>query len=274
VKPVLVHRSVQYASLTALAIFILFPVYYMVITSFKSTSEVFQNPGLWIRHPTFINYGAVVRNGVLHGLINSLIVAVSATIVALIVSVLAGYSLASLKYRFRGALRGLLLFSYLIPTTILFIPMTVIMAGTGLINTLPGLIIVYLSFTTPLGTWLLMGFFESLPPDLEEQARVDGATRLGALYHILLPLTRPGVMAVGIIVFTAAWNEFLYALVLNISPNVFTLPLAINGLITGDVYRWGEIMAGSVIASLPVVIMYYISQRMVVEGLTSVAVKG
>lgn len=274
VKPVLVHRSVQYASLTALGIFILFPVYYMVITSFKSTSEVFQNPGLWIHHPTLINYAAVVKNGVIHGLINSLIVAVGATILSLAVSILAGYSLARLKYRLQGAIKGLLIFAYLIPTTILFIPMTVIMADIGLIDTLPGLIVVYLSFTTPLGTWLLMGFFQSLPPELEEQAQVDGATRLEALYHILLPLTRPGMMAVGVIVFTAAWNEFLYALVLNITPNVYTLPLAISGLISGDVYRWGEIMAGSVIASLPVVIMYYVSQRLVVEGLTSVAVKG
>lgn len=271
---ILVHRSVRYASLTALGIFILFPVYYMIVMSFKSQSEVFQNPGLWIQHPTLGNYAAVAKNGVLHGLLNSLIVACGSTIVSLAVSVLAGYSLARLRYRLRGAVKGLLIFSYLIPTTILFVPITVIMASIGLIDTLPGLIIVYLSFTTPLGTWLLMSFFQSLPPEIEEQARVDGATRIEALYHVLLPLTRPGLIAVGVIVFTAAWNEFLYALVLNITPSLFTLPLAISGLITGDVYRWGEIMAGSVIASLPVVVMYYVSQRLVVEGLTSVAVKG
>lgn len=274
VKPVMVHRSFQYAALVALAIFILFPVYYMLVTSFKTQGELFQNPGFWIHHPTLVNYGAIMSNGVLRGLLNSVIVAIGSTIVALAVSVLGGYSLASLRYRLRGAVRYLLIFAYLIPSTILFIPMTVLMADVGLIDTLPGLIICYLSFTTPLGTWLLMGFFQSLPPDLEEQARVDGATRVGALWHILLPLTRPGLMAVAVIIFTAAWNEYLYALVLNISPPVYTLPLAISGLISGDVYRWGEIMAGSVIASLPVVIMYYLSQRFVIEGLTSVAVKG
>lgn len=270
----MVQRSFKYAALAALAIFILFPVYYMLVTSFKTQNEILQNPGFWILHPTLVNYGAIVSNGVLHGVLNSAIVAVSSTIVALAVSVLGGYSLASLRYRLRGAVRYLLIFAYLIPSTILFIPMTVLMADVGLIDTLPGLIICYLSFTTPLGTWLLMGFFQSLPPELEEQARVDGATRVGALWHILLPLTRPGMMAVGVIIFTAAWNEYLYALVLNISPAVYTLPLAISGLISGDVYRWGEIMAGSVIASLPVVSMYYLSQRFVIEGLTSVAVKG
>lgn len=274
VKPVMVHRSLQYAALVALAIFILAPVYYMLITSFKTQGEIFQNPGFWIHHPTLANFGAIASNGVLRGLLNSVLVAVSSTIVALTVSVLGGYSLASLRYRLRGAVRYLLIFSYLIPSTILFIPMTVLMADVGLIDTLPGLAICYLSFTTPLGTWLLMGFFQSLPPDLEEQARVDGATRVRALWHIVLPLTRPGLMAVAVIIFTAAWNEYLYALVLNITPNVFTLPLAISGLISGDVYRWGEIMAGSVVASLPVVIMYYLSQRFVIEGLTSVAVKG
>ncbi|MFZ0216654.1 MAG: carbohydrate ABC transporter permease [Candidatus Dormiibacterota bacterium] len=273
-KPMMVQRSFKYAALAALAIFILFPVYYMLVTSFKTQNEILQNPGFWILHPTLVNYGAIVSNGVLHGVLNSAIVAVSSTIVALAVSVLGGYSLASLRYRLRGAVRYLLIFAYLIPSTILFIPMTVLMADVGLIDTLPGLIICYLSFTTPLGTWLLMGFFQSLPPELEEQARVDGATRVGALWHILLPLTRPGMMAVGVIIFTAAWNEYLYALVLNISPAVYTLPLAISGLISGDVYRWGEIMAGSVIASLPVVSMYYLSQRFVIEGLTSVAVKG
>lgn len=273
-KRAMVHRSFQYAALAALAIFILFPVYYMVITSFKTTNEAIQDPGFWIHHPTLVNYGAIVSNGVLRGLLNSAIVATGSTIVALAVSVVGGYSLASLRYRFRGAVRYLLIFAYLIPSTILFIPMTVLMAGVGLIDTLPGLIICYLSFTTPLGTWLLMGFFQSLPPELEEQARVDGATRVGALWHILLPLTRPGMMAVAVIIFTAAWNEYLYALVLNISPPVYTLPLAISALISGDVYRWGEIMAGSVIATLPVVFMYYLSQRFVIEGLTSVAVKG
>jgi multiple sugar transport system permease protein len=273
-KPAMVHRSFQYAALVALAIFILFPVYYMLIISFKTQNEIVQSPGFWVHDPTLVNYGAIVSNGVLRGLSNSVIVATSCTIVALVVSVLGGYSLASLRYRLRGAVRSLLIFAYLIPSTILFIPMTVLMADAGLIDTLPGLIICYLSFTTPLGTWLLMGFFQSLPPELEEQARVDGATRVGALWHILLPLTRPGMMAVAVIMFTAAWNEYLYALVLNISPPVYTLPLAISGLISGDVYRWGEIMAASVIASLPVVFMYYLSQRFVIEGLTSVAVKG
>ncbi len=141
-------------------------------------------------------------------------------------------------------------------------------------NTLHGLIFVYLTFAAPLSTWLLMGFFRSIPVDLEEQAMVDGATRFQAMTRVLLPLSAPGLIAVSVFTFTGAWNELLLALIFITTPSRQTVPVALQYLITGDVFRWGLIMAGAVVAALPVMILYYLAQRFVVQGLAAGAVKG
>lgn len=267
-------RAVRTAALLALALFILLPVYYMVITSLKSQNEVFTRASLLVHEPTLGNYGAIFSNGIARGLVNSLLVAGVSTAVALVLSIGGAYTIARIKLRLNGTFRGVLLASYLVPSTILFIPFTVLMGRAGLIDSSIGLIVVYLSITTPMGTWLLISFFEALPAELEEAALMDGAGRLRALWQILVPVIAPGIASVGIIMFTTVWNEYLYALVLTLSPDTYTFPITINQLISGDVYQWGEIMAGSLIGSLPIVILYYISQRMVVEGMAGSAVKG
>ena len=196
-----------------------------------------------------------------------------ATLVSVFISCLAAYSLVRLKYRARDWAGRLILFSYLTPSSLLFIPLAVIIARLQLGNTLHGLIFVYLTFSAPLSTWLLMGFFRSIPIDLEEQAMVDGATRLGSLFRILLPLVAPGLVAVSVFTFTGAWNELLLALIFTTSPSNWTVPVAVQYLITGDVFRWGLIMAASVSAAVPVMVLYYLAQRFVVQGLAAGAVK-
>ncbi len=267
-------NMVRKAALLALALFVLLPVYYMVITSLKSQNEVFNHASLLVHEPTLGNYGAIFSNGVARGLANSLLVAGVSTVIALVLSIGGAYTIARIKLRLNGSFRGVLLASYLVPSTILFIPFTVLMGRMSLIDTSLGLIVVYLGITTPMGTWLLISFFEGLPPELEEAALIDGASRLRALWQILVPVIAPGIASVGIIMFTTVWNEYLYALVLTMSPSTYTFPITINQLISGDVYQWGQIMAGSLVGSLPIVILYYISQRMVVEGLAGSAVKG
>jgi multiple sugar transport system permease protein len=271
------RKAFYYTSLVTLALVILFPIYYMLLISLKTPKDIYRTPSLLPENITFDNYSQLFTNTNLYflsGLRNSLIVALAATAISVFISCLAAYSLVRLKYRYRDWIGRLILFSYLTPASLLFIPLSVIIARLQLGNTLHGLIFVYLTFATPLSTWLLMGYFRSIPVDLEEQGMVDGLTRLQSLFHIVLPLTAPGLVAVCVLTFTGAWNELLLALILTTSPDIRTIPVALQYLITGDTFRWGPIMAGSVVSALPVMILYYLSQRFVVQGLAAGSVKG
>ncbi|MGH2459113.1 MAG: carbohydrate ABC transporter permease [Chloroflexota bacterium] len=264
-----------YACLLVMAIVILFPVYWMVAISFKNAGAIYREPTLLPSSLTFANYVTLFVDK--HFLIyvgNSLIVACSATVISVFISALAAYSLVRLKYRFRDWIGRLILFSYLTPSALLFIPLAVIMARLHLGNTREGLTLVYLTFATPLSTWMLMGFFRGIPLDLEEQALVDGTTMLGALLRIVLPLSAPGLVAVAVFTFSGAWSELLLALVLMTSPDKQTVPVALQEFIVGDVFLWGPIMAGSVISAIPVMILYFAGQRFLVQGLAAGAVKG
>ncbi|ODU55921.1 MAG: ABC transporter permease, partial [Acetobacteraceae bacterium SCN 69-10] len=205
---------------------------------------------------------------------NSLIVATTVTVISVLISSFAAYSMVRFRYRFRGLIGRLILFAYLTPTSLLFIPLSIVMAQLRLGNSLFGLILVYLTFSLPLSTWLLQGYFRSVPRELEEQGMVDGLTRFGALLRIVLPLSAPGLAAVAIFTFTGAWNELLLALVLITSDSQRTAPLALNYLITSDVLPWGPLMAGAVLSSVPLMILYFVAQRFMVAGMTAGSVKG
>ncbi len=269
------QKIVYYTLLTLLAVFILFPIYYMLIVSLKLPRDIYRSPSLLPINATIQNYVELfTKLNFLNNIRNSLVVAGSATLISVFISCLAAYSLVRLRYRFRDWVGRLILFTYLTPGALLFIPLAVIIARLQLGNKLEGLIFVYLTFSAPLSTWLMMGYFRSIPADLEEQAMVDGSTRLGALFRIVLPLATPGLIAVSVFTFTGAWNELLYALIFITSPAKQTVPVAVSYLITGDVFRWGLIMAGSVSAAVPVMVLYYLGQRFVVQGLAAGAVKG
>ena len=269
------QKILYYSLLALLGLVILFPIYYMVIISLKLPRDIYRKPSLLPIGATTQNYiELLTKQGFLQNLGNSLLVAGLATAIAVSISCLAAYSLVRLKYRGRDWIGRLILFSYLTPASLLFIPLSIIIAQLKLGNSLQGLIFVYLAFSTPLSTWLLMGFFRSIPLDLEEQAMVDGANRMQALTKIVLPLSVPGLIAVSVFTFTGAWNELLLALIFITSPDKRTVPVAIQYLITGDVFRWGLIMAASVIAAVPVMVLYYLAQRFVVQGLSAGAVKG
>lgn len=274
-KATLRQKIVQYTLLVLLAIVILFPIYFMVIISLKLPAAIYRRPSLLPLNPTLRNYSdLLVKGDFLVNIRNSIIVAGAATMFSVTISCMAAYSLVRLKYRFRTAIGRLILLAYLTPSALLFIPLSVIVAQFRIGNTLHGLIFVYLTFAAPLSTWLLMGFFRSIPVDLEEQAMVDGATRVQAMLKIVLPLSVPGLISVSVFTFTGAWNELLLALIFITSPSLQTVPVALQYLITGDVFRWGLIMAGAVAAAVPVMVLYYLAQRFVVQGLAAGAVKG
>src|SRR5262249_33945236 len=256
-------------------ILVLFPIYWMISTSLKLPVEILRKPTLWPHNLTFNNYLDLLdKKGFLIPIRNSLIVAFTVTIVCVLISSFAAYSMVRFRYRFRGVIGRLILFAYLTPTSLLFIPLSIVMAQLHLGNSLFGLILVYLTFSLPLSTWLLQGYFRSVPRELEEQGQIDGLTRFGALIRIVLPLSAPGIAAVSIFTFTGAWAELLLALVLITSESQRTAPLALNYLITSDTLPWGPLMAGAVLSSVPLMILYFIAQHFMVQGLTAGSVKG
>jgi multiple sugar transport system permease protein len=195
------------------------------------------------------------------------------TLITVIVSSLAAYSIVRYRYPGREWISRIILFKYLLPSAMLFVPLYVIVTALGLGNTQQGLILTYLTFTIPFCTWMLMGYFRGMPIELEEQAMVDGCTKIGAMLRILLPLSAPGLVASAIFSFTLAWNEFLLALVITMDQSTMTVPIKLSMMVVGDQYIWGQLMAGAVLASIPVGILYFIGQRFVVQGLAAGAVK-
>ena len=273
---VTLEKTLAYAVLGGLALVVLFPFYWMTITSFKTEEQMRSIVSMfWPRPFAVENYQQLLAKtefAAWYG--NSITVAVSSTLLATAVGTIGAYALARLKFLGRGFMASATLITYLVPPSILFIPLYKQMQALGMANSLAGLIAAYPSFTVPFVTWLLMGYFESIPEELEEAAMIDGATRFGAFYRIVLPLSAPGVLAAGLYAFTQAWNEFLYALVFITDGKLRTLPVGLASFITGDVYGWGYLMSGAVLTTLPVIAAYIYLQKYMVEGLTAGGVKG
>jgi multiple sugar transport system permease protein len=270
------HAGLSYGVLVGLAIVVLFPFYWMTVTSFKNEEQMRSLVSMfWPRPLVGENYEQLLaKTDFVKWYGNSATVAISSTLLATAVGTIGAYALARLRFLGRGFLASATLITYLVPPSILFIPLYAQMRNLGLANSLGGLIAAYPSFTVPFVTWLLMGYFESIPEELEEAAMIDGATRFGAFYRVVLPLSAPGVLAAGLYAFTQAWNEFLYALVFITDGKLRTLPVGLASFITGDVYGWGYLMAGAVLTTLPVIAAYIYLQKYMVEGLTAGSVKG
>jgi multiple sugar transport system permease protein len=271
-----VQTGLSYTVLLVLAVVVLFPFFWMTITSFKNEEQMRSLVSMfWPRPLVGENYQQLLsKTDFVSWYGNSATVAISSTLLATAVGTIGAYALARLKFLGRGFMASATLITYLVPPSILFIPLYAQMRNLGLANSLAGLIAAYPSFTVPFVTWLLMGYFESIPEELEEAAMIDGATRFGAFYRVVLPLSAPGVLAAGLYAFTQAWNEFLYALVFITDGRLRTLPVGLASFITGDVYGWGYLMAGAVLTTLPVIAAYIYLQKYMVEGLTAGSVKG
>jgi multiple sugar transport system permease protein len=265
-----------YGVLCFLLVLVLFPFYWMTVTSFKTEDQMRSLVSMFWPSPFALeNYVQLVtKTDFLSWFGNSAIVAISSTLVATAIGTLGAYALARLKFLGRAFMSSTVLITYLVPPSILFIPLYAQIRTFGLSDSLAGLIAAYPSFTVPFVTWLLMGYFESIPIELEEAAMIDGSTRFGAFRRIILPLSAPGVLAAALYAFTQAWNEFLYALVFITNVKLRTLPVGLSSFITGDVYGWGYLMAGAVLTTLPVIAVYIYLQKYMVEGLTAGSVKG
>jgi multiple sugar transport system permease protein len=270
------QTTIAYVVLGLLLLLVLFPFYWMTITSFKTEDQMRSLVSMFWPAPFVVeNYTQLLTKtdfGIWYR--NSALVAISSTLVATAIGTIGAYALARLRFLGRAFLSSATLITYLVPPSILFIPLYAQIRTMGLADSLAGLVAAYPSFTVPFVTWLLMGYFGSIPEELEEAAMIDGATRFGAFRRIILPLAAPGVLAAGLFAFTQAWNEFLYALVFISDVKQRTLPVGLSTFITGDVYGWGYLMAGAVLTTLPVILVYTYLQRYMVEGLTAGSVKG
>jgi multiple sugar transport system permease protein len=263
---------VTYIPVLVFLFVLLFPFYWMGMTAFKPDAELLSkaaNP-FWIHSPTLAHFEKLLfHTAYPDWMWNTIIVSVVSTFVSLISSVLAAYAIERL--RFKGSrLTGMGIFlAYLVPPSILFIPLAAIVFKLGLFDTRWALILTYPTFLIPFCTWLLMGYFRSIPYELEECALIDGATRWQILVKIILPLAVPGLISAGIFAFTLSWNEFIYALTFVSSSEVKTVPVGvITELVEGDVYHWGALMAGALLGSLPVAVLYSFFVEYYVSGMT------
>jgi multiple sugar transport system permease protein len=267
-----------YLPLVCFLAFLLFPFYWMIIVSVKPTTDLFNmafNP-FWVRHFTLGNYLYLFQQTAFGTWAkNTLIVSTVATGLSLWCSILIGYALARLTFP-GGSVMGVGIFlAYLVPPTLLFLPLAEVVARLHLYNTYWALILTYPTFLIPFGSWLLMGYFRTIPREIEECALIDGSSRLGTLVKIVLPLSLPGILSAGIFSFTLSWNEFLYALIFMSSGPLKTIPVGtVSDLIKADVLFWGPLMASALLGSVPIAVIYTFFVDHYVSGLTAGAVKG
>jgi multiple sugar transport system permease protein len=269
-------KTLTLVGLVFFLLVILVPFWWIANMSFKSYAQIQFATSIYVPNPfTWENYtGLWTDTRFPLWLRNSLITALVVTATTIVIATLGGYAVARLKFPGRESVASLILILYLVPPALLFIPLYRVLAELGTTNHLTSLFLSYPTFTVPFCTWLLIGFFKALPKELEEAALIDGANRMKAFTKVLLPLATPGIVASAIFAFTLSWNEFLYALVFIQDETSITVPVGLNLLIYGDVFHWGELMAASVITTLPVVVLYMFIHRWMVEGLVAGSVKG
>jgi len=270
------RTGLLYLGLVAAFLWAVFPFYWMVVTSLRPESEMFARPpSLLPREITFEHYvGLLVGAGFWRNALNSLFLTVVVTGFCILVSLTAGYALA--RYRFRGStvLPALMLYGQMFPAVLLLIPFFLQFRALGWMDSLWALALVYLSYMLPLCVWLMRGFFAQVPFALEDAARMDGCTRWQAFWLVIVPMARPGIIAVATWSMIHAWNEFLFAATLISSAEKRTLPLGLSGLIGQHTTDWGMLMAGGVLTALPIVAVFFALQRHLVSGLGAGGVKG
>jgi multiple sugar transport system permease protein len=267
-----------YLPLLVYAVFLLFPFYWMTVVSLKPTNDLFDlkfNP-FWIQRFTWENYQYLFQSTDFPEWVkNTLIVSVVSTVISLVCSILIGYALARLRFPGSNFLGVGIFLAYLVPPTLLFLPLAQVIAMLGLYNTYWALILTYPTQLIPFASWLLMGYFRTIPKEIEESAMADGCSRLQILVRMILPLSVPGLLSAGIFSFTLCWNEFIYALIFMSSGPMKTIPVGVvSDMIKADTLFWGSLMASAVLGSFPIAFLYSFFVKYYVSGLTAGAVKG
>jgi len=271
----LVGHVVPYGILSVAAVSVLIPVMWMISTSLKDDTELFTTPPRWIPDEMTINAFLRVWSEYPFAqyFSNSIIVVGVSTLVSILFSSLAGYGMSRFEFKGKGSFLTFLLMTQMFPSIMLLIPFYKIMQSVGLVNTYAALILTYVSFTIPFCSWMMMGYFKSIPKELDEAAAIDGVSKLRTFLQVILPLALPGVVATSIFSFITGWNEYMFALVLTQSENMKTVPVGIGQLIGQYKILWNDMMAASLYAVVPLVVLFVFLQRYLISGMTSGAVK-
>lgn len=273
------RRAVRVAAWLAVAVlgaFAFAPIYWLVVTSFTPRAEVFRYPPAWFPgNPSLDAYRELAQNPQLFGYLrNSIVVSVVTAVLSVLVSASMAYSFSKFRYRGRRSLMYLVLASQLFPQALLLVTLYAVFSAYGLLNTYTALVLSFTTFTLPLCVWMLKGFFDTIPDELVEAAKVDGASRMRTFLTIVLPLAAPGLVAAGLFAFVRGWNDFMFALTLA-GPARQTLPPGLVNTFVGEAATaWPELMAASLVVSLPVAAAFIVLQKYLVGGLTAGAVKG
>jgi len=272
----LVVKCILLTLLVILILWAVLPFLWMVSTAFKTTEETYTSPPLWIpHHPTIKNFLYIVKRGAfLTYFRNSVTVAVSTTVISIILSSLAGYSFSRFKFFGGHSLLLLFLITQMFPGALLIIPLFQVIKFLKLLNTLYALILSHITFSLPLCTWLMKGFFDQIPRELEEAAMIDGCSRISAMIYVIFPLAFPGIIAASIFSFIGSWDEFIFALTFTSSDEVRTLPIGLQRFIGSYEIYWNHLGAASVLTTIPVIILFLFIQKYMVKGLTAGSVKG
>ncbi len=265
------------ATYVAVVFFVLWtviPFMWMMLASIKTNKEIYQDFTIFPKEVYFGHYVALMTGKFGTWMRNSTYVAVAATMLSIVLGSLGAYAITRLRFAGRRVIALGLIFTYLIPSSLLFIPLFQVVARLDLVDSLTALMLVYPTFTLPFCTWMLTSYFRSIPTELEDAALIDGSGRLGVLMRIVLPLSAPAIVVVCLFSFTQAWNEFLFALVMTNSVSSRTVTVGLTQMLGEDVFYWGQMMAGALITAVPPVVMYTLAQRLVIKGLAVGGVKG
>ena len=271
-----VGAVLMYALMAVVLAWVLLPFYFIFVTAFKSTLQIQQIQSMFWPSPWTLEHFVFLFTQLefAHWYANTILVAFVSTVVSMFAASLGAYALARLRWRGVGPLSTAVLVAYLMPPALMFIPLYAILNQLKLINTLGALMVTYPTVVLPFATWLMMGYYRSIPEELEDAALIDGCNRFQTYYRVVLPLVRPALLAVAMFSVTQAWNEFLFAKTFLNSTGVFTLPVGLGQLLIADVEPWGELMAAALLTALPVIVLYMLGQRFMVAGLTAGSVKG
>lgn len=267
--------AVSYVYLSVLAIVAAFPLVWILLSSIKTKGELFGDPTQFFPRSFTLEHYITVFKELNFGqnIINSIIIAGTTTLVAIAISALGAYGVVRFFPRFGKVLTRVLVTTYMFPPILLAVPYSIIMGKLGMVNSRLGLIIVYMSFSVPYAIWLLVGFFRTVPLEVEEAARVDGANKIQVFWKVVLPIVAPGIVAVAIYTFINAWNEFLYSLILMNSSGKMTVAVALKSLEGQEILDWGVMMAASAIVVIPSVIFFMLIQKKIAGGLAAGSVK-